>query len=191
MPQTGSRVGSLSSATLPASDVGEPREHRLKLVYLLPPLPRAARRDGAGDARLDVGAQEKLPQPVESGPCRRHLKQDVHAVAVLRDHARDAGDLTADPSDPLPGLLVEVGSGGSAIGQIATPPCCSRFRRKATRCYGRPVVLVTSAVPLATKLVRRTHACPQGEARVQGPDLTTISPTIPASVCPGTVHNTG
>ena len=66
---------------------------------------RAPRGEGIGHARLDVGPEQLLAQPVERRASRRHLEQHVHAVAILVDHPLDAGHLAPDPADPLSSLV--------------------------------------------------------------------------------------
>ena len=53
------------------------------------------------DAMGDVIAQDLLLEAPQRGAHRRNLRDDVDAIAILIDHARDAAHLALDPVQAL------------------------------------------------------------------------------------------
>jgi hypothetical protein len=67
-----------------------------------------ARRDRMLDAVPDVIAQDFLFQTPQCSADRRDLRDDVDAVAVVLDHARDSADLAFDPIEPFRARCLDV-----------------------------------------------------------------------------------
>src|SRR6478672_1770276 len=84
-----------------------------------------ARRERAGDAVLHVLLEHLQRHGFERGADRTELGQDVDAVAVVLDHARDAAHLALDAREPLQELLlvrrVAVGGSGCHGASLAYP----------------------------------------------------------------------
>src|SRR5258708_17529561 len=72
-----------------------------QLFDLSPLIGLVAGGDGMLDAMGDVIAQDLLLDAPKRGPHRRNLRDDVDAIAILIDHARDAAHLALDPVHAL------------------------------------------------------------------------------------------
>ena len=71
----------------------------------------------AGDAVVDVVVEDPIRDAVERGRDRADLRQDVDAVAVLRDHPLDAAHL---PLDAVQALDDRVLVGGVPVRHVAS-----------------------------------------------------------------------
>ena len=58
--------------------------------------------DGFLDAVGDMVAQHLLLDPAQGGPNSGELRDDVDAVPVLLDHARDSANLALDAAEAFP-----------------------------------------------------------------------------------------
>jgi P-type Cu+ transporter len=64
--------------------------------------------DCALHAVRDMIAQDFLLETPQRCPYRRNLRDDVDAIAIVLDHARDAAHLALDAIQPLPACLLDV-----------------------------------------------------------------------------------
>ena len=53
----------------------------------------------ADDARLQMMIEQFDAEGIKGGADGGNLVQDIHAIAIVIDHALDPGDLAGDPAD--------------------------------------------------------------------------------------------
>src|SRR5579862_2877211 len=75
------------------------REHVNQFADLAPLLALIARSNRVLDAMRHMIGQNFFLGLAQGGPCRRELRDDVDAVAVILDHARQTAHLPLDPSE--------------------------------------------------------------------------------------------
>ena len=90
----------------PSMGLGEALHGLEQLAALLVRGGRVARGERAGDAVLDVLFEHLQRDGLERGADGAELRQDVDAVAVVLDHARDAAHLALDAREALQELLL-------------------------------------------------------------------------------------
>ena len=96
----GRRIGHRPSGVTPTHERTSRADRGGRLVQLLRRLVAAAAHR-VGDAVRDVVIEQLQGDRLQCLGRRRHLLEDVDAVAVLVDHALDAPHLAFDPAQPL------------------------------------------------------------------------------------------
>lgn len=80
---------------------GYPTDGLDQFLDLRPLVGDVPRRKRAGHTMENVVAQDFLLGPLQGGPDRRDLRDNIDAVAIAPDHSRDPANLSRNPVEPL------------------------------------------------------------------------------------------